>query len=200
MKSPCLSCDLKDHSKDNQVCKECDERVQYVNSIDGIELPDQDMRIRKKASLGKLKKAESYIQSVCDQYHIDLSDFKSRKFGGNLRETRRQVANTLRYDHGLSMKDIGKLLNKTQQAVSVILNPKEVKPTSKNLNNKPISNKDNKVESKASHTSNVKDYIYVCFKDRPELFKQLIESAEKNFRTPDGQALYLICEGLNANG
>ena len=89
MKSPCLTCDLYAQSKDNPVCKECEERIRYVNAIDGIQLPDSALKVRKRASMGKLKKGEIYIQSVCDQYHIELSDLKSRKFGGNLREIRK---------------------------------------------------------------------------------------------------------------
>jgi len=203
MKSPCLTCDLGDKSKDNPVCKDCELRIQYVNSIDGMELPDQDMRIRKRASSEKLKKGELFIQSICDQFHVEPSDIKSRKFGGNLREIRRQIANTLRYQYKLSMKDIGKLLNKTQQSVSKILNPEEVKPTSKKetftFNIPPASSETVNVGHHDTYNPEDRKVIFIDFKKvtRLDLWGKLIKAADVNFRTVEGHALYLINKGLN---
>ena len=195
MKSPCLTCDLYAQSKDNPVCKECEERIRYVNAIDGIQLPDSALRVRKRAFMGKLKKGEIYIQSVCDQYHIELSDLKSRKFGGNLREIRKQIINTLRYDHKLSMKDIGKLLNKTQQAISRILNPADPKPTTHIDTEKEVK----QLDKEDIDTSDDKKFIFIDFKKvtRLDLWDSLIAAADRNFRTVEGHALYLINKGLN---
>lgn len=190
MRSPCLACDLKDQSKDNPVCKECDERVQYVDLINGIERPDKAMRVKKQPSSDKLRRAELYIQSTCEKHLIDLKDLKSRKFSGNLGAVRRDIAHTLRYDFKLSMKSIGKLLNKSQQAVSVILNPKEAKPilppgaTNTHTTGRP----DQTVEESEPD----KIFIIINFKDHPDIHEHLIKTAKTNFRKPEDHVLYLI--------
>ena len=127
LESPCLTCDLKDSSKDNSVCKDCDARCDYVRVMCGgvpsTAIKPATMRI----SMSDLKKAELYIQQTCKKYFVELEDLKSQRYAGGLGDIKREIINTLYHDHKLTQKEIARIFGKSENAIWVMLQNKTKK-------------------------------------------------------------------------
>jgi len=213
IESPCLSCVLKNYSKDNPTCKDCDARCDYIKIIDGASPATLVRPVIKRASTAKLKQAELYIQEYCEKHFIALEDLKSRRFSGGLSEARAVIAYKLRHEYVLSLKDIGKLLGKTQQAISVILKPKVTKSAKTvsieegviPLTRTPAGDLSVKAEDCHGYTTDLppvqpireteldsKKFIILDFKEYQDLYNHVIKTAKANFRKPEDHILYLI--------
>ncbi len=213
MKSPCRECELENYSKDNPTCRDCDERVHYVRALDGFDASNQQpqsekpFRAKTIISTDKLKKAELYIQQTCNKHFIDLDDLKGRRRAGNLGAVRTEIIFTLRKEFKLSMLDIGKLLGKTYQAISYVLNSKKARVQlitrdisrliqSRDKQPKPFEGVRVVNGEQDDPQKETKEFIYISFEKQNGLYKSLAQAADNNFRTPEGQVLYFISEAL----
>ncbi len=212
MRSPCLSCDLKDSSKDNPVCKDCDARCEYVRFINGATSTIYINSTSKRASVTKLKKAELYIQETCVKHFIELDDLKSSRSSGGIGDIKREVVHALYHEHKLTQKEIAYIFGKSANAIWAILQKKSTKTTdeaqasteeiiipltrnsSGDLGIENVPKPDLSSLSKEDTPPSDKKVIYFSFKDYPDLHDYLIKTAKANFRKPEDHILYLINE------
>lgn len=205
MRSPCLSCDLKNSSKDNPVCKDCDARCEYVRFLNGATSPIFTNSTKKGATVNRLKKAELYVQEACEKHCIDLDDLKSKRSSGGLGDIRREVFHALYYEHKLTQKEIGYMFGKSANSIWAVLQKKPIKSsvsadsaiTANSLTpdagdqvsvGRIINESDQPMEDLETN----KIFTIIDFKDRPDLYDHLIKTAKNNFRKPEDHILYLI--------
>jgi len=204
IQSPCLSCHLKNYSKDNPTCRDCNARCNYIKIIDGAAPSTSILSANEKASSTKLQRAELYIQQTCKKNFIELDDLKSQRYAGGLGAVKREIVKTLRHKYNLTLLEIGTLTGRSQQAISVMLKPKVIKPAKAvektqtentvldeaGTTHTPQPDPLNKLDRSTQEP--YKKVIYFSFEDHPTLYDHLIKTAKTNFRKPEDHILYLI--------
>lgn len=218
IQSPCLSCRLKNYSKDNPTCRDCKARCDYIKIIDGATIAVSTKSIKKRASMTNLEQAELYLQAVCEKYLIKIEDLRGRQRSSGLGDIRKEVIHTLYSKYKLMQSEIGKLLTRSNQSISIMMKPKVIK-SAKTVDETQTFNIDleeagiahtlppdagdpvsvGRTTSKPDQTveepePDNKIFIIINFKDHPGIYEYLIKTAKTNFRKPKDHILYLVSE------
>lgn len=162
-RSPCLNCDLRDQDKRNSICEHCQERLDYV---DGIGDTTASMPIENTDLLEK----ESPIMRKL--FTADEKQFLSDNFDSM---THKEMAEKL----GRSTPSI------TQKLAKMGLRKNFLKTEDSN------QNRDLKSLNQIDEYAN-RDFFILDFSKHPELFDDLKQLSESEFRTPENQILFLI--------
>lgn len=207
IQSPCLSCSLKDYSKDNPTCRDCNARCDYIKIIDGATPATHSESVKKRASSNKLKQAELYIQEACEKHFINLDDLKSQRYAGGLGDIKIEITSTLYHEYKLTMKEIAHMFGKSENAIWMTLQrkPKKDEKFTPETVDEAKADITALEEASSSHPkpdpspltiedTAPPDMKVVCFslRDHPDLYDYLVRAAKTSFRKPEDYILYLI--------